>query len=73
MERVLECQDAVLASRCAWRIGGSAAVEAGELESAFDGFRAAIGEEHAVHAGPLRRVCGPAGPGKSCERDWKDG
>ena len=58
VERVLECQDAVLASRGAWRIGGSAAVEARELESAFDGFGAAVGEKHAVHAGPLGKLAG---------------
>ena len=37
-------------------VGGRASVEAGELESAFDGFRTAIGEENAVHAGPLREL-----------------
>src|SRR5208282_2963903 len=42
MKGILERQNAVLAGRGAWSIGGSAAVKAGQLESALDGFRAAV-------------------------------
>ena len=38
-------------------------MEAGELESAFDGFRAAIREENAIKAGPLRKF--------ACQRTLK--
>ena len=34
-------------------VSGSTAVETRELQRAFDGFRSAIGEENAIHAGPL--------------------
>ena len=53
MKRIFERQDTVLAG---WRtgiVGGSAARQPGQLESAFDGFSTAIGEENAIEAGPL--------------------
>jgi hypothetical protein len=58
VEGVFESQDAVFASRSTGRIGGSAAIEASELESAFDRFGAAVREKHAVHTGPMGKLAG---------------
>ena len=56
VEGIVHRQDAVLWRGTRGEVGGSAAVETREFQRAFDGFRTAVGEKHAVHAGPLREL-----------------
>src|SRR5690242_16189390 len=56
MKRVLQGQEAMLFRRRTGRLVRVATKQPGELHRTINSLRAAIGEEHAVEAGPLREL-----------------